>query len=93
MQSYLKDEKIRVDQARILFRYRTRMARYWEKFKGGRPTDPCPVCKEAQSVDTQPHSFQCEVTASNVTINGSYYNIFGARVDEITAKPVENIEK
>ena len=91
MQSYLKDEKIRVDQARILFR--TRMARYWENFKGGRPTDPCPVCKEAQSVDTQPHSFQCGVTASNVTINGSYYNIFGARVDEITAKTVENIEK
>ena len=28
MQSYLKDEKIRVDQARILFRYRIRMARY-----------------------------------------------------------------
>ena len=86
MQSYLKDEKIRVDQAKILFRFRTRMARYWENFKGGRPPDPCPVCKE-------PHSFQCGVTASNVTINGIYNNIFGARVGEITAKTVENIEQ
>ena len=93
MQSYLKDEKIRVDQARTIFRLRTRMARYWENFKGGRPPDPCPVCKEAQSVDTQPHSFLCEATALNVKINGNYSNIFGTRIDEMTAKTAENIEK
>ena len=93
IQSYLKDDKIRVDQARTIFRLRTRMARYWENFKGGRPPDPCPVCKEVGSVDTQPHSFQCKVTALNVEINGSYSNIFGTRVDEMTAKTVENIEK
>ena len=93
MQSYLKDDNIRVDQARTIFRYRTRMARYWENFKGGRPPDPCPVCKEAQSVDSQAHSFHCEVTASNVSINGNFCNIFGVKVDEKTAKTVENIEK
>ena len=34
MQGYLKNEKIRVNQARSIFRFRTRMARFWENFKG-----------------------------------------------------------
>ena len=93
MQGYLKNEKIRVNQARSIFRFRTRMARFWEHFKGGRPPQPCPVCKEAQSVDTQSHSFQCGVINENLTGNGHYENLFGSRVDENTAKLVENIEK
>ena len=58
MQNYLKDEKIRVQEARILFKFRTRMAKFWGNFKGGRPPQQCPVCKEPGSVDTQLHSFQ-----------------------------------
>ena len=60
MQDYLKNEKISVKQARILFKYRTRMARFWENFKAGRPPQPCPVCKDGLSVDTQRHSFNCK---------------------------------
>ena len=93
MQGYLKNEKIRVNQARSIFRFRTRMARFWENFKGGRPLQPCPVCKEAQSVDTQSHSFQCGVINVNLKVEGDYKHLFGSRIDVKTAKLVENIEK
>ena len=36
MQMYLMDDAITTSQARALFRFRTRMARFWENFKGGR---------------------------------------------------------
>ena len=93
LQGYLKDEKIGVNQARSVFRFRTRMARFWENFKGGRPPQPCPVCREAKSVDTQTHSFECGVVKENMAINADYRNLFGLRVHENTAKIVENIEK
>ena len=53
MQAYLMDEKITTHQARSLFRFRTRIARFWENFKGGRPPELCPICKDADSVDTE----------------------------------------
>ena len=49
MQEYLKDETIKVNQARTLFRFRTRMTRYWENFKGGRPPQHFPLCSDALS--------------------------------------------
>ena len=93
MQQYLKDENIKTNQARALFRFRTRMARFWENFKGGRPPQPCPICKQAQSVDTEAHSFKCEVIASNISVDGEYSEIFGPRAGQKIAKTVENIEK
>ena len=47
----------------------------------------------AQSADTQSHSFQCGVLNKDLTGNRDYENLFGSRVDEKTAKLVENIEK
>jgi hypothetical protein len=93
MQGYLKNERIIVNQTRSIFRFRTRMARFWDHFKGGRPPQPCPVCKEAQSVDTQSLSFKCGVLNENLSVEGEYKNLFGSRVDEKTAKCVENMEK
>ena len=93
MQDYLKDQAITVNQARTLFRFRTRMARFWENFKGGRPPQHCPLCSKAMNVDTQPHSFQCEVLAASININGNYENIFETKVNQKVAITVENIEK
>ena len=93
MQDYLKDQTINVNQARTLFRFRTRMARFWGNFKGGRPPQKCPVCSEVMSIDTQSHSFQCEVLGASININGNYENIFEAKVTQTVARTVENIEK
>ena len=91
MQEYLKDQAIKVNQVRTLFRFRTRMARFWENYKGGRPPQQCPLCSKA--VDTQSHSFQCEVINSNINMNGAYENIFKTKINQNVARTIENIEK
>jgi hypothetical protein len=93
MQVYLIDEKITTSQARALFRFRTRMAKFWENFKGGRPPEPCPICKQKDSVDTEEHSFKCGTITSNISIEGEYSELFGLRAGQKIAKTSENIEK
>ena len=93
MQNYLKEEKIKVKEARMLFKYRTRMAIFWGNFKGGRPPQQCPVCKEAGSWDTQLHSFQCKVITEKITIEGNYQEIFTTNIDVNIARTVTNIEE
>ena len=64
MQEYLKNQEITATQANFLFRFRTRMEKFGENYKAGKPTRPCPVCKETP--DTQTHSFECELIQQNV---------------------------
>ena len=93
LQKYLKSEKITVKQARILFKFRTRMERFWANFKGGKPPQPCPVCKDEQSVDTQEHSFSCKILSENMKISNNYKGIFSSEVEHEIVKSVEHIEK
>ena len=96
IQSYLKDKRNSVEEARILFRFRTRMSRCWENFKGGRPPQTCPVCKDSTSIDTQIHSFQCGVIKENISISGTYEDIFKTTTDKEVVKTIrilQNSEK
>ena len=86
MQGYLKDKRNNVEDARIFFRFRTRMARLWENFKVGGLSKPCPVCKEV-------HSFQCRFIQENVNIGGKYKDIFMATTEKEVMKTVKNIAK
>ena len=52
MQSYSKDPKMKVSEARTMFRFRTRMTKYLGNFKGERPPQVCMVCNETQSTYT-----------------------------------------
>ena len=93
LQNYLKNEKIRVKQARIIFRFRTRMARCWGNFRGGRPPQICPVCKDDLSTDTQTHLFECRIMKENIKLSVDYKMIFSKQVDDEIATTLENIEK
>ena len=55
-QNYLKDTEITVAEAKNLFRYRTRVARYKENMKSSYLVTACPVC--CVQIDTQEHSIQ-----------------------------------
>ena len=91
MQEYMRDPEISTNQAKTVFRIRTRMERYGENFKGGQPTKPCPLCQESK--DTQSHSFECRVISENITVNGNYTEIFSPKMDKKLAETAENIVK
>ena len=67
------------------------MEKFSENFKGGRPTKPCPLCKE--STDTQTHSFQCKVIEANIDIKGTLQEVFGQNNNKFVAETLGNIVK
>ena len=66
IQSYFLLPEIKVDQARNIFRFRTRMAPLGENFRGYKDSVICPLCKD--DLDSQHHSFQCQVMNERVDI-------------------------
>ena len=91
MQNYLKDFKITSSQAKVVFGFRTRMSKYSENYKGGKPTTVCPVCKDYP--DTQMHSFQCQVLRENLKMEGNYVDIFSPKIERSLAETLERILK
>ena len=91
MQAYLKDPEVTATQAQTMFKFRTRMEKFSENFKGGRPTKPCPLCKA--SPDTQAHSFQCKVIQENIVINATLLEVFSQSNNKPAAETLENIVK
>ena len=93
MQNYFKNNEITVSEARVIFKFRTRMIKCWGNFKGGRPPEKCPICKEEDSIDTQDHAFQCNVIKQIIKIEGEYRHIFMNTVNKKIAKTVEKMSK
>ena len=93
MQDYLQNKKITIKQAQIIFRSRCRMTLYWQNFKGWKFSKICPLCNNPSNVDSQSHSFQCEIVKNLVVVEGDYRDIFEYTVSEEIAKTVEKIEK
>ena len=90
MQNYLKSKNISVGQAQLLFKSRTRMTFYWENYKHGKMEQKCPLCKD--QIDTQTHSFNCNIVIDNIQINGKFKDIFRNNIDSQIAETIENIE-
>ena len=76
MQDYLKDRRLKTSMAKAVFKFKTRMANFSEKFKEGGQTKPCPMCQEPNALDTQRHSLTCNVIETNIEIESSYEEIF-----------------
>ena len=76
LQSYLKDSKITVEEAKNLYRYRTRVAKYKENMKNSftNVSRACPIC--LVQPDTQVHSVSCPEVKSKVLVKGTYEDIF-----------------
>ena len=88
MQGYLKEPEVTTRQAKTMFKFRTRMEKFSENFKGGKATKPCPVCEK--SLDTQAHSFQCNVIKESIKVDGNLEDIFSLN-NKYLAKVLENI--
>ena len=93
LQSYLIDENIPVNEARNLYRYRTRCAKYKENMKNGYITTSlaCPMC--LVQPDTQSHSVQCPEVRAKVKVEGSYKDIFQDEIPTDISKTLLRINK
>ena len=74
LQPYLKDEKISVAEARNLYRFRTKCAKFQENMKTGCSWIYCPLCNIQP--DTQAHSIMCSVVKAKISVEGNYQDIF-----------------
>ena len=74
MLAFLKNKNISVKQAKMLFKFRTRMTTFSENFKGGKQIQSCPLC--LNNTDMQKHSFLCKIIQENIHIKGRYEEIF-----------------
>ena len=75
LQEYLELKDMNARQAKILFKFRVRMAPFGENFKGDLYTPLCPLC--SAHPDTQEESFTCEKISRMMEVQGSYSDIFG----------------
>ena len=82
LQNYLSNDLISVQEAKNLFKFRTRVAKFQANMKNNPGLSiTCPFCQVQP--DTQNHSVLCHVVKSKIDVRGNYRDIF---LDDI---PVE----
>ena len=75
LQNYLKDNGISVQEAKNLYRFRTRAANFKENQKNNHEMSvACPLCQVQP--DTQAHCVQCPVVRTKIDVKGTYSDIF-----------------
>jgi hypothetical protein len=78
LQEYLKDDEIPVVEARNLYRFRTRVAKFKLNFKNSYESIACPLC--LVQPDTQVHCVQCPEVKNKIDVQGDYRDIFTERI-------------
>ena len=92
LQNYLSNDLITVEEARNLFCFRTRVAKFQENMKNNPGLSlVCPFCKVLP--DTQIHSVQCHVVQSKIHVKGNYRDIFLEDIPVDIAKTLIEITK
>ena len=89
MQEYL--EHLNVNEAKTVFRFRTRMQNFDGNYKGKNNEKLCPVC--ALHVDRQEFCFNCPGLRKIITITDEYESIFGSTITSNIARTLVNIDK
>lgn len=83
MQSYLVRKDISVEDAKLVFAYRTRMASFSENFRGPHGPKMCSLC--FTHLDNQQMAFTCPVIKPKLEEKGKYEYIFRSKI------PIETI--
>ena len=93
IQKYLTDKSLSKNQVQLLFKSRNRMTIYWENYKGWKLKRICPLCNEADKLDTQLHSFSCAEILKTIKVDGlKFSDIYSDNISLQLAKTIEKIE-
>ena len=87
-QDYL--EELNVNEAKTVFRFRTRMQNFAGNFKG-KSIELCPLCY--QHYDLQELCFECPIIRKKIIIKESYESIFGSTITRNMASLLVQIDK
>ena len=91
-QNYFKLENINTSEAQTLFRYRVRMAKYGENFRGKKAAIMCPLC--GTHLDNQKMCYEiCPVINNNIQTTGSYNKIFSTSIPSFMVKTLTQIDR
>ena len=91
IQDYFQNSKLSVENKRDMFAFRTRMAEFGENYRGQREYVICPyLCNKR---DSQQHSFECKGVTNQITVNGTYSDIFNSEIPITTCYTVTKIRK
>ena len=92
LQKYLKNDEIPTEEAKNLFRFRTRSALFKENMKNSfLQSVACPLC--SVQPDNQTHSVQCTVVLSKTKVEGNYEDIFKEDIPPVISKTLLRISK
>ena len=89
IQEYFKT--LDVNQAKTMFRFRTRMAQFDGNFNGNGCISLCPLCGDHS--DLQHLCFACPVVLEKVAISQEYESIFGSKISTNLATTIQKIMK
>ena len=89
MQSYLIG--LNSNTAKIVLKYRLRMANYFGNFKGAESVNMCPLCLTHE--DNQSWAFSCPFIREKIKIEEPYEHLFASEISINLVKILESIEK
>ena len=89
MQSYFKSPKLKEADKRTIFKYRVRMEKFGENYRGGHNSIMCPLC--FIHLDNQEMSFQCPDIKKEIEIKGDISDIYKTNIGQGTIETVLKI--
>ena len=89
LQKYLTE--MAPEDAKTMFSYRVRMAKYSENFRNQGGPKLCPACNT--HLDNQKLSFTCPEIAPRLACGGKYENIFEKNIMKETVQNIKKINK
>ena len=90
-QSYFSSSELKQEEKRTIFRYRVRMERYGENFRGGTSSINCPLCET--HLDNQDMSFKCPKIKNHIDIQGNMSDVYKEHIPKDSIKTILQIAK
>ena len=89
LQEYLLDFEVR--EAKMIFCFRVKMAKFSGNFRGKGPPTPCPLC--LSHTDLQELCFSCSVVKEKIKLNENYDDLFQQIVPKQMGKTLLSISR
>ena len=91
LQEYLKLKIMTIEEAKLVFKFRTRQAEFSENFRGTSGPANCILCNN--HLDNQPMSFQCSVLNAKLKLKGKYEDIFEENISKDIVRSLKLIDR